>query len=547
MAVPLLPQNDPDTSRRRALLEDARSHYRYTYEALTPVATLAELPPAAHFDVRYNVLQLDTMSKIAANMASVEAKDALEPFDDLREYEDFYPVLPKPSSLANYRHDRSFGRQRVAGANPMVIRRVTEAEDLALFDLSLARLTAVTGFDSADAALASQRFFIADYRGFARFPTGNHGGRPKWISPAIALFYWRPAGITDRGGLAPVAIRLSPELGSVTPLDGARWQVAKVHVQVADANHHEMSTHLGRAHLVLEPFAIATLRQLAPNHPLRAILDPHLRFTLARNALARETLIRQDGPVDRMLAGTLEASIGVAVEAACTWHFEDFKLPNELKNRGVDDPDLLPDYPYRDDALLLWKAIGDFTLAYARVIYDSPAMVAADTELQAWIREIGAQDGGRTRGVPASLATAEEVAAALQQIIFISGPQHSAINFPQWDYIGAPVNMPFAAYASPFAAVDPAADIQQALLPLLPPVDQVRDQIEVMRFLSGFRYDRLGSYAPNQFLDPRALATVRDFQAALHQAEMRIQNRNARRSEPYEYLLPSNVLNSASI
>lgn len=547
MAVPLLPQNDPDATRRRVLLDDARSQYRYCYDALEPLATLAELPPAAHFDVRYNVLQLETMSRIAANMAAIDAKDALEPFDSLREYEELYPVLPRPTSLSTYRHDRAFGRQRLAGVNPMVLRRVTARDELALFDLSEPRLRALSGFSDSEAALASNRLFLTDYRCFASFAPGSHGGRPKWIAPALALFYWRPAGINDRGGLAPLAIRLSPDLGAVTPLDGPRWQVAKVHVQVADANHHELSTHLGRTHLVLEPFAIATLRQLATNHPLRALLDPHLKFNLARNALARETLIRQDGPVDRMLAGTLEASLGFATEAARTWNFEDFKLPKELAGRGVEDPDLLPDYPYRDDALLLWNAIGAFVTAYARIYYTSALDVANDGELQAWIRELAARDGGRIAGLPEKLETADEVAGVLQQVIFQSGPQHSAINFPQWDYIGAPSNMPFAAYASPFSPVDPAADLQSAILPLLPPADQTRDQIEVMRFLSGFRYDRLGSYPGDQFKDPRALRAVLDFQAALQQADVRIQNRNTKRSEPYEYLRPANVLNSASI
>ncbi|MBP9947746.1 MAG: lipoxygenase, partial [Vicinamibacteria bacterium] len=368
MTLPLLPQDDPQGDRRGAALAWAQQAYTYRYDALAPLATIANLPATEHFDIRYNALQLGTMSRISANMGMVTVRNDLEPFQGLQEYEEFYPLLPKPSSLSNHHDDRSFARQRVAGANPMVLRRVIDARELADMDLA-GQFTAITGLPSLEAGVASGQLFVADYRMFADTVTGTHGGRPKWLAPAVALFCWRPSGLADRGGLAPVAIRLSPRSVTVTPKDGAAWQAAKTHVQVADANHHEMSTHLGRTHLVMEPFAIATARQLAPNHPLRLLLDPHLRFNLARNALARETLIKQDGPVDRLLAGTLQSSLKIATEAAASWHFENFKLPNELKSRGVDNADLLPDYPYRDDGLLLWDSIGAFAREYVGLYY----------------------------------------------------------------------------------------------------------------------------------------------------------------------------------
>lgn len=547
MTKAFLPQDDPEPARRVSLLEAAREDYVYDHDTLAPLALVRELPAHEHFDTRYNVLQLDTKSRVAANMAATGVRHALQAFTDLSQYEDFYPLLPRPAALLGTRGDRSFAQQRVAGANPMVLRRVAHADELEALELDEERFGAATGLASLADGVAAGRLFLADYRGFASTVAGTHDGRPKWVAPAMALFFWRQAGVADRGGLAPVAIRLSSKGPALTPQDGAAWQAAKLHVQVADANHHEMSTHLGRTHLVLEPFAVATARQLAPRHPLRLLLAPHLRFTLAINSLARLDLIRQDGPVDRLLAGTLASSLRIATTAASSWHFEDFKLPAELRGRGVDDQALLPDYPYRDDGLLLWEAIGAFALDYLRLYYRTPAELAADAEVRAWLAELAAADGGRVRGLPALVSTVQELAAIAQQVIFTSGPQHSAINFSQWDFLGAPSNMPLAAYAAPEALPTAMDDPHRALLPILPPADQVREQIEVIRFLSGWHYDRLGTYPRNHFEDGRAIDAVSRFQAALDAAERRIQDRNTRRSEPYEYLRPSRVLNSSSI
>lgn len=47
----------------------------------------------------------------------------------------------------------------------------------------------------------------------------------------------------------------------------------------------------------------------------------------------------------------------------------DGNLMNNLKKRSVDDTEALPKYPYRDDAVLLWKAINDYVTIVVNHVY----------------------------------------------------------------------------------------------------------------------------------------------------------------------------------
>ena len=49
----------------------------------------------------------------------------------------------------------------------------------------------------------------------------------------------------------------------------------------------QMVTHLLRCHLMMEPIAVSTWRQLPSLHPVRKLLFPHIKGVLAINTLGR--------------------------------------------------------------------------------------------------------------------------------------------------------------------------------------------------------------------------------------------------------------------
>lgn len=54
-----------------------------------------------------------------------------------------------------------------------------------------------------------------------------------------------------------------------------------------------------------------------------------------------------------------------------TISLSSYDLPKVLQDRGVDDPNKLPGFHYRDDALILWDAIQDYISRILAIYYHS--------------------------------------------------------------------------------------------------------------------------------------------------------------------------------
>src|SRR5262249_16686835 len=143
------------------------------------------------------------------------------------------------------------------------------------------------------------------------------------------------------------------------------------------------------------------------------------------------------------------SSRGLAVTGLQNYAFNDGMLLQVLHERGVDDANALPNYPYRDDSLLYREAIHRWVKAYLELYYQSDADVQQDAELTAWCTELLAQDGGRVRGLGqnGAIGTRDCLADAVTHILFTSSVQHAAVNFPQYDLMSYVPNMPLACYA----------------------------------------------------------------------------------------------------
>ncbi|KAJ4724165.1 Lipoxygenase [Melia azedarach] len=73
------------------------------------------------------------------------------------------------------------------------------------------------------------------------------------------------------------------------------WRLAKAQVLAHDSGYHQLISHWLRTYCCTEPYVIATNRELSAMHPINRLLQPHLRYTMEINALARASLINAGG------------------------------------------------------------------------------------------------------------------------------------------------------------------------------------------------------------------------------------------------------------
>ena len=393
---PVLPQDAKHAQKRAEGLAKARESYQYSYEWPPGVATGAKLHVPDYFSVPYvaKVGELDlTMEanhgamdverltehaegasrKLFANMKPGNlakhffnsATGAIDRFpkqipETLEHYERFYKIIKAPPIVGAMNDrpddwDRQFAWQRLAGVNPMVVHRIDRLPDH--FPVTDQDFQVTMGpEDSLAGAAAEGRLYLCDYAVLDGAPGGVVKGRQKYCSAPIALFAQRRSG-----GFYPVAIQVHQKPGPrdpiFTPRDGWRWRMATMAVQVADANHHEAIAHLGQTHLIMEAINMAMVRHLAPIHPLRILMGPHMEFTFAINHTAKGNLIAPGGLVDQIMACPIEVTVAAVKAGIQSFVLQDAPPPKALAARGLDDTSALPVCPYRDDSLRVWAAV----------------------------------------------------------------------------------------------------------------------------------------------------------------------------------------------
>lgn len=470
---------------------------------------------------------------------------------DLAAFEGLFKTLPLPAIAKTFMDDATFARMRVAGPNAGLIEGIEQLPTN--FPVTDAQYQSVMG-TSDDLATAGHegRLYLLDYASLASMVPGLSNGKQKYLWCPLALF------AVPRGeqSLVPVAIQCTqdPSQGGVFVRPAAcgewAWEMAKFVVQVADGNYHELFAHLARTHLVIETFAVANHRALAPQHPLYLLLIAHTEGTLFINNSASGSLIAAGGPIEAIFAGTIDTIQLAAANDRLAFDFYERMLPRDLARRNVTNVAGLPDYPYRDDALMVWGALEAWIRAYVGVYYSTDADVIGDTELAAFCAEV--RGAGRMKGF-AVIETIDQLVEVLTMIVFTGSAQHAAVNFPQQTDMTYVPNITGAGWAP---GPDESESSEAAWIAMMPTLDLALEQLNTLWLLGGVHFRKLGDYLATDFpyhawfLDERITrdgGPLERFRTDLRVVEAEIERANTKRAVAYTFLQPSLVPESINI
>ncbi|XP_071716833.1 probable linoleate 9S-lipoxygenase 5 [Rutidosis leptorrhynchoides] len=389
---------------------------------------------------------------------------------------------------SKWRRDEEFGREMLAGVNPVVIRRLKVFPPTSNLDpteygdqtssMKKEHLEPNMNGLTVDQALDENKLFILDHHD-ALMPYLTKINNNKDIAFPILcmcgighccccdkniaskIYATRTVLLLQHDGtVKPLAIELSlPKTESeiYTPShDGTVkdtiWELAKAYVAVNDSGYHQLISHWLNTHAVIEPFIIATNRQLSVLHPIFKLLQPHFRDTMHINALARQILINAGGILERTV---FPAKYAMELSAVIykNWVFPDQALPADLLKRGIAVKDesqphglklLIEDYPFAVDGLKIWSAIETWVHEYCSIYYPSDEMVLADSELQLWWFELRTKGHGDKQDEPwwPQMNTRAELIHTCTIIIWVASALHAAVNFGQYPYAGYLPNRP---------------------------------------------------------------------------------------------------------
>ncbi|XP_073779153.1 arachidonate 5-lipoxygenase b, tandem duplicate 3 isoform X1 [Danio rerio] len=545
---------------RHKELENRQKQFRWNeWKAGLPLSIDAngcsELPLDVQFDtaksVDFSVNFLEGIRILGLN----KLKSVFQSWKDFADFEKVFITIKNTVSeylMENWTEDAVFGYQFLNGSNPVMIKKCRKLPDKFVVTQEMVEDSLDRG-TTLQEELQAGNIYIADYEILEDVqPNDTDSSTRQYLAAPFCLFYKN-----SQNKIIPIAIQLSREATPgqkntvFLPSDNHYdWLLAKMWVKSCDFNVHQLITHLLRTHLTSEVFAIAMFRQLSAVHPVYKLLIPHVRFTIAINTSARQTLINDTGVFNKANSTGGIGVLQVVHRAMKTLTYKSMCFPEAMKARDVHDQEDLPNYYYRDDGMLVWEAVKSFVSDVVEIYYSSDETVLEDEEIQAFVQDVhssGMKNCPNSGEFPNMLRTREQLVEYLTVMIFTASAQHAAVNFGQFDWFAWVPNTPSTMRKPP--PTEKGKVDMKYIMESLPDRGRSGWHLGALWSLSQFQDNELflGEYPDKYFTEEPAIEAIKNFRKTLVDITKIIKKRNETLELPYWYLSPDRIPNSVAI
>lgn len=542
----VLAHDDPHQEQRRRELQRKRKIYRYKAwipEGPTQSYRLPEDEQFSH-EYKWDIVSMKARMMVETKLIRIKVSH-WQSMDDLRRVYKY--SLGEPRCLDHWNEDRWFGLQRVQGVNPFLITLCKAIPEK--FGVEDYMVKPFLEGMSLEEAMQKNRIFMTDIPIVEGIPLTTK--ETLWGS--MALFF-----LNKRNDLMPIAIQLRQQKALDNPVflpsdPPFTWITAKMYYNNSDASYHQSCSHLGFTHLLMEGVTVCTHRNLSPSHPLFKLMAPHFLFLIAINSRGIAKLVSPGGWVDKTLSVGVIGMFEIIRRGLDVWKLDVHGIPEkDIESRGVLSPDVLPWYPYRDDAIRIYAAIRTYVAKVVNYYYDSAEKLENDYELQMWRDELVKErhlTGVGLKGVPGAehgkFTTVDEVIDTVSAIISQCSVGHAAANFQQYEEYAFPPNYPAFLYNAP--PTDKRALTEADIVATLPSQQATLDSMIITKLLSSKGTNSLGDFEVQYMYEPFTIKAADEFREELKLISEDIKKRNSCRDLPYPYLDPEIVPNSISI
>ena len=332
------------------------------------------------------------------------------------------------------------------------------------------------------------------------------------------------------------------------------WQLAKSYISSADVQVHVIISLLLNTIVALEPFAISLHESLSSLHPIWKLMFPYLRYKCSEGMMVRQAFFGESGFLDNLFPLGEEGAVELLKEAVEGWSLEDMAFPMALAMRGLDGTDKLPEYPYRDDGLLIWCTISDFVASYIDCYYEDDQSVEDDYEIQNFLKNAFSlyhhpeEEMDQDEMEAMKIDGKENLAAMITTIIWLcTGYQTGLLKGLYESMAFIPDRPIFMSEMAPYEKPEEPLT-EKDFLKHLPSKGATASAIAILFTLANIKESTaaLSSKAQDNkvrsyVVDPEALETIKVFEANMSKVEKIIEQRNLARDEAYTCMKPSEI------